>query len=138
MNAPAILRPPFDEESATAKMKAAEALWNSCDPDRVVMAYSIDTKWRNRDVFLEGREAVRNFLRRKWERELDYRLRKELFLYRNDRIAVQFMYECRTQDGQWWRCYGIEHWVFNDDGLMQQRTASVSDVKIGESDRLLK
>lgn len=137
MQAHAVLRPPFNEESATAKMKAAEALWNSCDPDRVVMAYSVDTKWRNRDVFLEGREAVRTFLRRKWERELDYRLRKELFLYRNDRIAVQFMYECRTPDGQWWRSYGIEHWVFNEDGLMRQRTASVSDVTIGESDRLL-
>ncbi|MEL7486701.1 MAG: nuclear transport factor 2 family protein [Pseudomonadota bacterium] len=137
MPSPADIKPPFTLETATAKMKGAEALWNTRDPDKVVLAYSEDTEWRNRDVFLKGREEIRAFLKAKWTRELDYRLEKTLFIFVENKIAVQFMYECRTSDDQWWRSYGIEHWTFNDDGLMTTRTASVSDVEIDEADRRL-
>ncbi|MEO1407027.1 MAG: nuclear transport factor 2 family protein [Pseudomonadota bacterium] len=131
------LKPPFTEESARAKVQAAEDLWNTRDPDKVVLAYTEDTVWRNRAEFLEGREAVREFLRRKWDTELDYRLKKELFLFGGNRIAVQFMYEYRTDSGGAYCAHGLEHWVFDEDGLMRKRTSSINDVPIEIEDRIL-
>ncbi|MEM6410995.1 MAG: nuclear transport factor 2 family protein [Pseudomonadota bacterium] len=131
------LKPPFTEESARAKVQAAEDLWNTRDPDKVVLAYTEDTVWRNRAEFLEGREAVREFLRRKWDTELDYRLKKELFLFGGNRIAVQFMYEYRTDSGGAFCAHGLEHWVFAEDGRMRKRTSSINDVPIEVEDRIL-
>ncbi len=131
------LVPPFTEETARAKVQAAEDLWNTRDPDKVVLAYTEDTVWRNRNEFLEGREAVRAFLQRKWGRELDYRLKKELFTFAGNRIAVQFHYEYRTDSGGTYRAYGLEHWVFAEDGRMQTRTASINDVPIRPDSRIL-
>ncbi|MEM7660599.1 MAG: nuclear transport factor 2 family protein [Pseudomonadota bacterium] len=131
------LKPPFTEESARAKVQAAKDLWNTRDPDKVVLAYTEDTVWRNRAEFLEGREAVREFLRRKWDTELDYRLKKELFLFGGNRIAVQFMYEYRTDSGGAYCAHGLEHWVFAEDGLMRKRTSSINDVPIEVEDRIL-
>lgn len=131
------LKPPFTEASARAKVQAAEDLWNTRDPDKVVLAYTEDTVWRNRAEFLEGREAVREFLRRKWDTELDYRLKKELFLFGGNRIAVQFMYEYRTDSGGAYCAHGLEHWVFAEDGLMRKRTSSINDVPIEVEDRIL-
>ena len=127
--------PPFDEEAARRKVQAAEDAWNTRDPDRVVLAYSPDTVWRNRGEFLRGREEVRAFLRRKWARELDYVLRKELWSYGADRIAVRFQYESRDASGHWWRSYGNELWEFDEHGLMRRREASINDVRISEEDR---
>ncbi len=127
--------PPFDEASAWKKVLAAEAAWNSRDPDRVAGAYSVDSQWRNRDTFLTGREEIRDFLAAKWARELDYALRKDLWTFGGNRIAVRFQYESLDADGQWWRSYGNEDWEFDDDGLMRRREASINDVAIGESDR---
>jgi len=133
--APTDIRPPFTEETARAKVKAAEDAWNTRDPDRVALAYTEDSRWRNRDEFFEGRDAIRAFLRRKWDRELDYRLRKELWAFADDRIAVRFEYESRDADGQWWRSYGNEMWQFTPEGLMAERYASINDQKIDASER---
>src|SRR5690349_20213759 len=127
--------PPFSLESARAKVQAAEDAWNTRDPDRVVMAYTPDTVWRNRAEFLTGREEVRAFLRRKWARELDYRLKKELWCFAGNRIAVRFEYESRDRAGQWWRSHGNEHWEFDDLGYMRRRDASINDYRIEEHER---
>ena len=129
--------PPFDEAGALAKVQAAEDAWNTRDPERVARAYTEDSEWRNRESFLTGREEIVEFLRRKWERELDYRLRKELWTFGADRIAVRFEYESRDAGGQWWRSYGNEMWEFDASGLMRRRYASINDARIDESDRRL-
>ena len=126
--------PPFTRETALAKVQAAEDAWNTRDPERVAGAYTVDTVWRNRDEHLQGREEVIAFLTRKWERERDYRLRKNLWAYSDNRIAVRFQYESRDADGQWWRSYGNELWEFDELGYMRRREASINDVAIGESD----
>ncbi|MFZ3117911.1 MAG: nuclear transport factor 2 family protein [Variovorax sp.] len=128
--------PPFTLESATQKVRGAEDAWNSRDPDRVAGVYTEDTLWRNRVDFPVGREAVRTFLQRKWARELDYRLIKELWAFTDHRIAVRFAYEWRDDSGQWFRSYGNENWEFNPQGLMQRRFASINDLPIAEKDRL--
>ncbi|MGW0806588.1 DUF1348 family protein [Nonomuraea sp. NPDC002799] len=127
--------PPFTEESARVKVQAAEDAWNSCDPDRVALAYTEDSVWRNRAEFLTGRDEIREFLRRKWARELDYALRKDLWAVLGDRIAVRFQYECRDPSGQWWRSYGNEQWEFDESGLMRRREASINDVRISADER---
>ncbi|MGW8376709.1 nuclear transport factor 2 family protein [Streptomyces sp. ODS28] len=127
--------PPFDEDSARQKVQAAEDAWNTRDPERVALAYTEDSVWRNRDRFLTGRAEITEFLREKWERELDYALRKELWSFGGDRIAVRFQYECRDAAGQWWRSYGNELWEFTAEGLMARREASIDDVRIEESER---
>lgn len=127
--------PPFDETSAWAKVLGAEAAWNTRDPDRVAGAYSLDSVWRNRDTFLQGRDEIRDFLAQKWARELDYALRKDLWAFSGNRIAVRFQYESVGTDGQWWRSYGNENWEFDERGLMRRREASINDVAIDESDR---
>ena len=128
MNATAL--PPFTLESATAKVRMAEDSWNSRDPDRVVLAYSLETRWRNRTEFLVGRAAAHDFLHRKWQRELDYRLIKQLWGFRENRMAVRFAYEWHDAQGQWFRSYGNEMWEFDDDGLMRRRVASINDAPI--------
>ena len=135
MPAPTDIRPPFTAESAAAKVQAAEDAWNSRDPDRVALAYTEDSEWRNRDEFLRGRDEIRAFLRRKWARELDYRLRKSLWAFGENRIAVRFEYESRDADGQWWRSYGNENWEFDETGLMAKRYASINDVPIDATER---
>ena len=127
--------PPFDEESARRKVQAAEDAWNTRDPEKVAAAYTPDTRWRNRDEFLEGREEVVAFLRRKWEREQEYVLRKSLWAFTGDRIAVRFQYEWHDADGQWWRSHGNENWEFDAEGYMRRREASINDVAIEESQR---
>ena len=127
--------PPFDEATARQKVQAAEDAWNTRDPERVAAAYTPDTRWRNRDEFLEGREEVVAFLRRKWEREQDYALRKSLWAFTGDRIAVRFQYEWHDAEGRWWRSHGNEHWEFDAEGYMRRREASIDDVEIAESDR---
>jgi len=127
--------PPFTEETARQKVQAAEDAWNTRDPERVAGAYSEDSVWRNRDEFLTGRAEIVEFLRRKWARELDYRLQKELWAFTDDRIAVRFEYESRDADDQWWRSYGNEMWEFTAEGLMRRRYASINDVRIQESER---
>lgn len=127
--------PPFDEASARTKVQAAEDAWNTRDPERVAAAYTPDTRWRNRDEFLEGRDEVVAFLRRKWEREQDYALRKSLWAFTDDRIAVRFQYEWHDADGQWWRSYGNENWEFDAEGYMRRREASINDVPIDASER---
>jgi uncharacterized protein len=126
--------PPFTDESALAKVQAAEDAWNSRDPQRVAGAYSVDTEWRNRDQHVRGREEVIAFLADKWDRELDYRLRKNLWSFTDNRIGVRFQYEWHDADGQWWRSYGNELWEFDALGYMRRREASINDVAIGESD----
>ena len=130
--------PPFDEAAARRKVQAAEDAWNTRDPERVAAAYTPDTRWRNRDEFLEGREEVVAFLRRKWEREQEYALRKALWAFSDDRIAVRFQYEWRDADGQWWRSYGNENWEFDAEGYMRRREASINDVAIEESERRIR
>ncbi len=130
-----VIRPPFTLETAIAKVRAAEDAWNSRDPVRVSLAYSEDSQWRNRDQFLNGREEIRAFLTRKWERELDYRLTKSLWSFTDNRIAVRFQYEYHNAKGQWFRAYGNELWEFDDHGLMRRREASINDVAIGEHER---
>jgi nuclear transport factor 2 (NTF2) superfamily protein len=137
MPSPTDIRPPFTEETARAKVQAAEDAWNSRDPDRVALAYTEDSEWRNRDEFLNGREEIRAFLRRKWDREREYRLRKELWTFGTDRIAVRFEYESRDADGQWWRSYGNEMWEFDASGLMRRRYASINDARIEPAERRL-
>jgi uncharacterized protein len=127
--------PPFTPETARQKVQAAEDAWNTRDPERVAQAYTEDTVWRNRGEFLQGRAAVVEFLTRKWEREQDYALRKELWAFTEDRIAVRFQYESRDASGQWWRSYGNEQWEFAPDGLMRRREASINDVAIEEAER---
>jgi uncharacterized protein len=127
--------PPFTLVTARQKVQAAEDAWNTCDPERVASAYTEDSHWRNRDEFLQGREAIVEFLRRKWGRELEYRLRKELWAFTDDRISVRFEYECHDHDGQWWRSHGNEHWEFEESGLMRRRDASINDYRIEEHQR---
>src|ERR1700704_5063041 len=127
--------PPFTSETATQKVRMAEDAWNTRDPDRVVLVYTEDTRWRNRAEFPIGREQVRQFLIRKWAKELDYRLIKELWAYSGSRIAVRFAYEWHDDSGNWYRSYGNENWQFNDDGLMQVRLACINDLPIKEADR---
>ncbi|WP_300019272.1 nuclear transport factor 2 family protein [Pseudonocardia sp.] len=127
--------PPFDAESAATKVQAAEDAWNTRDPEKVAAAYSEDSVWRNRDRFLTGRAEIAAFLKDKWDRELDYALRKDLWAHRENRIAVRFQYECRDVDGRWWRSYGNELWEFDDEGYMRRREASINDVAIEESER---
>ncbi len=127
--------PPFTEETARAKVLGAEAAWNTRDPDRVALAYTEDSVWRNRDVFVAGREEIRAFLAQKWERELDYALRKDLWAFSGNRIAVRFQYESHDANGQWWRSYGNDNWEFDEHGLMRRREASINDVTIDESER---
>ncbi|MBI2734480.1 MAG: nuclear transport factor 2 family protein [Aquabacterium sp.] len=128
--------PPFTRETASQKVRLAEDAWNSRDPDRVVMVYTEDTQWRNRAEFPVGREQVRAFLQRKWARELDYRLIKELWACSDERIAVRFAYEWHDDAGQWFRSYGNENWQFNAQGLMVRRYASINDLPIAASERL--
>jgi nuclear transport factor 2 (NTF2) superfamily protein len=131
----AVLIPPFTEETALAKVQVAQDLWNTRDPERVVLAYTEDSEWRNRTEFLKGRDEIRAFLRRKWAKELDYRLRKTLWGFRGNRMAVSFEYEWHDESGQWYRSYGIELWEFNEAGLMQRRIASINDAPIEQSER---
>jgi nuclear transport factor 2 (NTF2) superfamily protein len=127
--------PPFTSETAAQKVQAAEDAWNTRDPTRVALAYSEDSVWRNRDAFIAGREQIVAFLTAKWERELDYVLRKNLWCFEDNRIAVRFQYECHDRDGQWWRSYGNELWEFDIHGLMVRREASINDLRIDERDR---
>jgi nuclear transport factor 2 (NTF2) superfamily protein len=127
--------PPFTEETARQKVQAAEDAWNTRDPERVAGAYAADSRWRNRDEFVTGRAEIAALLRRKWERELDYALRKDLWAFTADRIAVRFQYESRDASGQWWRSYGNELWEFDDEGYMSRREASINDVPIAAGDR---
>ena len=130
-----VIRPPFTLETATAKVRAAEDAWNSRDPQRVSLAYSEDSEWRNRDQFLQGRDQIRKLLTAKWERELDYRLSKTLWSFTNNRIAVRFQYEYHDASGQWFRAYGNELWEFDDEGLMRRREASINEVTINVDER---
>ena len=127
--------PPFTLETAIQKVRAAEDAWNSGDPERVALAYSLDSRWRNRAEFLTGREQIVAFLRRKWARELDYRLVKELWAFRENRIAVRFAYEWHDDSGNWFRSYGNENWEFNENGLMTMRDGSINDLPLREQDR---
>ena len=129
--------PPYDEESAWKKVLGAEAAWNTRDPEKVSLAYTVDSVWRNRDTFIEGREAIVEFLTRKWEQETEYALRKDLWTFAGNRIAVRFQYESLDRSGQWWRSYGNENWEFAENGLMRRREASINDVAITEGDRRL-
>lgn len=128
--------PPFDAESAAKKVRAAEDAWNNRNPEKVSLAYTPDSQWRNRHEFFNGREAIRAFLERKWATELDYRLIKELWAYTDNRIAVRFAYEWHDADGNWFRSYGNENWEFDEHGYMAVRRASINDLPIQESERL--
>ena len=130
--------PPFTAETAAQKARMAEDAWNTREPDRVALAYTEDSRWRNRAEFLSGREEIVAFLRRKWARELDYRLIKEVWAHRDDRIAVRFAYEWHDEKGQWYRSYGNENWAFDAHGLMRRRIASINDLAIAEADRLFR
>ena len=130
--------PPFTRESAIQKVQAAEDAWNSRDPERVSLAYTPDTSWRNRSDFLNGRDEVRSFLQLKWKKERDYRLKKTLWSFTDNRISVKFFYEYNDENGQWFRAYGNEQWEFEDNGLMRRREASINDLPIRESERELK
>jgi nuclear transport factor 2 (NTF2) superfamily protein len=127
--------PPFTRETAIQKVRAAEDGWNSCDPERVSLAYTEDSRWRNRAEFVQGRAEIVAFLKRKWARELDYRLVKELWAFTEDRIAVRFAYEFHDESGNWFRSYGNENWQFAENGLMRLRIASINDLPIAENDR---
>ena len=127
--------PPFSLETATEKVRLAEDAWNSRNPERVALAYTMDSQWRNRAEFLNGRSDIVNFLTRKWSRELDYRLIKELWAFRESRIAVRFAYEWHDDSGNWFRSYGNENWEFEEQGLMRRRIASINDLPIAESER---
>jgi uncharacterized protein len=130
--------PPFTMETALQKVQLAEDAWNSKDPGRVSLAYTVDTEWRNRTDFINGREQVVDFLKKKWEKEVDYKLKKELWGFRENRMAVRFEYEYRNAEGQWFRAYGNENWEFDENGLMRKRFASINDLPIDEKDRKLK
>lgn len=127
--------PPFDEDAARTKVQAAEDAWNSRDPERVALGYTEDSVWRNRDEFIVGRDQIVEFLRRKWARERDYALRKQLWCAQGNRIAVHYQYECRDADGQWWRSYGNELWEFAADGRMSRRESSIDDIAITAQQR---
>jgi len=131
------LIPPFDLETALQKVQLAQDAWNTKDPEIVCLSYTEDTEWRNRTDFIKGREEVRQFLKRKWEKELDYKLKKELWGFRENRMAVRFEYEWHNTDGDWFRSYGNELWEFNNHGLMQKRFASINDLPIKITDRKL-
>lgn len=135
-----IIKPPFTKETALAKVKLAENAWNTKDPEKVSLAYTIDSEWRNRTEFLKGREAITEFLTRKWKKELDYRLMKELWCYNDNRISVRFEYEWRDADNpdQWYRTHGNEHWEFDDEGLMRRRDMSANDYLIDEKQRRIR
>ncbi|MGB5034153.1 MAG: nuclear transport factor 2 family protein [Saprospiraceae bacterium] len=130
--------PPFTLETALQKVQLAEDAWNSQDPERISKAYTVNTEWRNRTEFINGRDEVVAFLKRKWQKELHYKLKKELWGFRENRMAVRFEYEYQDVNGQWWRAYGNENWEFNENGLMQKRYASINDLAIDEKDRKLK
>lgn len=132
-----VIKPPFTKETALAKVKLAENAWNTKDPEKVALAYSIDSQWRNRTEFFSGREAIKAFLNRKWQKELDYKLMKELWCYSDNRISVRFEYEWRDADNpdQWYRTHGNEHWEFDEQGLMRRRDMSANDYPIEEKDR---
>jgi len=130
--------PPFTEATAKQKIQAAEDAWNSKNPEKVSLAYTPDTEWRNRTEFINGREAVKEFLTRKWESELEYKLKKEYWSHHENRIAVRFEYEYRNKDNQWFRAYGNENWEFDNNGLMKKRYASINDLPILESERKFK
>ncbi len=132
---PTDVRPPFTLETARQKVQMAQDAWNSRDPERVSRAYTENSKWRNRDEWFEGRDAIIAFLKRKWERELDYKLMKELWAFHDNRISVRFEYEWHDASGQWFRSHGNEQWEFDDLGLMRRRDASINDVAIGENER---
>jgi nuclear transport factor 2 (NTF2) superfamily protein len=127
--------PPFTRETALQKVQMAEDAWNTKNPEKVSLAYTADTEWRNRSEFLNGRKEVVEFLTRKWQKELDYRLKKELWAFTDNRIAVRFEYEYHDKDGQWYRAYGNENWEFDPNGLMKKRYASINDLPIKESER---
>ena len=129
--------PPFTEETAKQKIQMAEDAWNSKDYIKVSKAYTVDSEWRNRNQFINGREEIQAFLKNKWENELDYKLRKEYWAYSGNRIAVRFEYEYKNQNGQWFRAYGNENWEFDENGLMRKRYASINDLAIQEKDRKL-
>jgi nuclear transport factor 2 (NTF2) superfamily protein len=135
MPSPTDIRPPFNGETARAKVQAAEDAWNSRDPERVALAYTEDSEWRNRAEFFRGRDAIKAFLRRKWAKELDYRLKKELWSFCGNRLSVRFEYEWHDDSGNWYRSYANEQWEFREDGLMQRRFASINDSPIKEADR---
>jgi len=127
--------PPFTLETALQKVQIAEDAWNTRDPEKVCLAYTIDTEWRNRTEFINGTEEVKQFLKRKWEKELDYKLKKELWGFRENRMAVRFEYEWHDDTGQWFRSYGNEMWEFDENGLMKKRYASINDLPINEDER---
>jgi nuclear transport factor 2 (NTF2) superfamily protein len=129
--------PPFDEQSAIQKVQGAEDTWNTCDPEKVALGYTEDSVWRNRDSFVVGRDQIIAFLREKWERELDYSLRKQMWAFSGNRNAVRYQYESHDPDGQWWRSYGNELWEYDENGLNQRRESSINDIRIAESDRRL-
>jgi uncharacterized protein len=130
--------PPFTMETALEKVQAAENAWNTKDPEKVCLAYTVDTEWRNRTDFINGRKEVKQFLTKKWEKELDYKLKKELWGFRENRMAVRFEYEWHDHEGQWFRSYGNELWEFDENGYMRKRFASINDLAIKEADRKLK
>lgn len=130
--------PPFTLETALEKVQLAEDAWNSQDPERISKAYTVDSEWRNRDQFVNGREAIVKFLSGKWERELNYKLKKEYWAHAENRIAVRFEYEYQTKEGNWFRAYGNENWEFDENGLMAKRYASINDLAIKEEDRKFK
>ena len=129
--------PPFNMETAKEKVQMAENAWNGKDPEKVALAYTVNTEWRNRDLFINGREEVKAFLKNKWTKEHEYKLKKELWAFTDNRIAVRFEYEWHDDSGQWFRSYGNENWEFNANGLMQKRYASINDLKIKLSERRL-
>ena len=129
--------PPFNLDTAIQKVQMAEDAWNSRDTARISLAYSLDSQWRNRSQFINGRAEIVKFLTEKWQKELDYKLKKELWAFWNNKIAVRFEYEYHTANGDWFRAYGNENWEFNENGLMTKRFASINDVSISENDRLL-
>lgn len=136
LNTPRPPLPPFTRETAMQKVRMAEDGWNGRDPEKVAMAYTLDSQWRNRNEFLKGRADIVDFLKRKWAKEQEYRLIKELWAFEGNRISVRFAYEWHDDAGQWWRSYGNENWEFDENGLMQKRYASINDLAIQESDRL--
>jgi len=127
--------PPFTLETALQKIQLAEDAWNSQNPEKVSMAYTVDSEWLNRNVFVNGREEIVQFLTKKWEKELDYKLKKEYWAHTDNRIAVRFEYEYRNHEGKWFRAYGNENWEFDENGLMAKRYASINDLEIDEADR---
>ncbi|WP_428225551.1 DUF1348 family protein [Flavobacterium sp.] len=129
--------PPFTLQTALQKVQLAEDAWNSKNPEQIALAYTLDTEWRNRNQFIHGRKEVIAFLKRKWEKEIDYKLKKELWAFQDNRIAVRFEYEYQNGKGQWFRAYGNENWEFDENGLMQKRFASINDLPINESERKL-